>query len=148
MSGEDDYEERLKRFQERYPFENSLVFLISAKFNEIYNHVYSGSGFQGYGNKEIKFNVTKAQDGSNSISMSEEGMLFLGALSRAITENILSFLGSDMYEQDVREKAEEAAKQYVKQVNPFLLQNPKRCPKCGLDNDYNAKYCKECATKL
>ena len=82
MSNEDNYVERLKRFKEKYSFEYGLVSLISTKFYEIYNHVYSGSNLQGYGNKEIKFNVTKAQDGSNTISMTEEGMLFLGSIIR------------------------------------------------------------------
>jgi hypothetical protein len=45
-------------------------------------------------------------------------------------------------------KAREAAKEYVKQVNPNLLQNFRKCPSCGLDNDYKNKFCYECGAKL
>jgi predicted Zn-ribbon and HTH transcriptional regulator len=70
--------------------------------------------------------------------MSEEGVLFLGAVAEVLTKNILSFLGSEAYEERIKTHAQEAANQYVKRVDPFLIQNPKRCSKCKFENDYNA----------
>lgn len=60
MSMEDNYNERLARFEEKYHMENDLVNRIPMTFNQIYKNVYSNSTFQGFGNKEVKFNVTKA----------------------------------------------------------------------------------------
>jgi len=65
-----------------------------------------------------------------------------------IVETICTFLGSTDYEQRIGNKAREAVKEYVNRVNPYLLQNYKRCSKCGLDNEYKNKYCYECGTKL
>jgi hypothetical protein len=60
-------------FREKYPVEHELVWMIATKFN-----------------------VTKASDGSSTISMTDEGAFFLAAVAGAITKNILSFLGSDL----------------------------------------------------
>ena len=83
MSTEDNYNERLARFIEKYPMENNLVNMIAMTFNQIYKNVYSNSTFQGFGNREVKFNVTRASDGSNTINMTEEGLFFLASRSRS-----------------------------------------------------------------
>jgi hypothetical protein len=140
----DIYSEKIRRFIEKYPLENYLAFKIVNEFNDIYNNMNPNSDSGGF-NKEVKFNVVKTMNGSNTISMTEEGLFFLGAMAGAITKNILVFLGSPSYEQRLNQQAKEAAKEYVTQVNPFLIQSPKRCSKCNLDNDYNANFCKQCA---
>jgi hypothetical protein len=92
MSMEDNYNERLARFEEKYPMENDLVNRIPMTFN--HKNVYSNSTFQGFGNKEVKFNVTKASDGSNTISMTEEGLFFLAAVAGVISRSIYTLLVS------------------------------------------------------
>jgi len=140
MSMEDNYNERLARFEEKYPMENNLVNRIAMTFNQIYKNVYSNSTFQGFGNRKVKFNVTKASDGSNTISMTEEGLFFLAAVAGVISRSIYTLLGSGEYEERLNQKAKEAAKEYVTTINPFLIQSPKRCSRCNLDNDYNANF--------
>jgi hypothetical protein len=46
MSMEDNYNERLARFEEKYPMENNLVNRIAMTFNQIYKNVYSNSTFK------------------------------------------------------------------------------------------------------
>ena len=99
MSMEDNYNERLARFEEKYPMENDLVNRSPMTFNQIYKNVYSNSTFQGFGNKEVKFNVTKASDGSNTISMTEEGLFFLAAVAGVISRSIYTLLVSGEYEE-------------------------------------------------
>jgi|SRR5215469_4817190 len=123
----DDYQERLKRFTEKYPFEYILVWKVAEKFNEIYDYTNSISNFKGYGKREVRFNVEQEQNGSLKFTMSEEGMFFVGALSMTIVETICTSLGSTDYEQRIGNKAREAVKEYVNRVNPYLLQNYKRC---------------------
>jgi hypothetical protein len=110
MSMEDNYNERLARFEEKYPMKNNLVNRIAMTFNQIYKNVYSNSTFQGFGNREVKFNVTKASDGSNTISMTEEGLFFLAAVAGVISRSIYTLLGSGEYEERLNQKAKEAAK--------------------------------------
>jgi hypothetical protein len=93
MSMEDNYNERLARFEEKYPMENDLVNRIPMTFNQIYKNVYSNSTFQ------VKFNVTKASDGSNTISMTEEGLFFLAAVAGVISRSIYTLLVSGEYEE-------------------------------------------------
>jgi hypothetical protein len=143
----ENYQERLRRFIEKYPFEYVLVWKVAEKFNEIYDYTYSISNFKGYGKREVRFNVEN-QSGSHKFKMNEEGMFFVGALSVTIVQTICNFLGSTDYEQRIGNKAREAVKEYVNRVNPYLLQNYKRCPKCDLDNEYKNKHCYECGTKL
>ncbi len=81
MSMEDNYNERLARFEEKYPMENDLVNRIPMTFNQIYKNVYSNSTFQGFGNKEVKFNVTKASDGSNKYD--RRRFILFGSRSRS-----------------------------------------------------------------
>ena len=144
----DDQQERLGRFLDKYPLSYALVWQVGEKFNEIYDHAYSISNFKGYGNRQVTFNVEHKQDGSHKFTMSEEGMYFVGALSTVIMENIAKFLGSADYEKRIAGKAREAAKEYVNRINPYLLQNYKRCPKCNLDNENKNKFCTECGEKL
>jgi NADH pyrophosphatase NudC (nudix superfamily) len=144
---EDDGRRRMTRFFHKYPLEYMFVFQIVSKFNEIYDHMYSGSQFNSIRDREIKMTVVRRPD-NNTISMNEEAVVFVGALSGVITERILSFLGSKQYQDDIMQKAREAAKEYVKQVNPNLLQNYRKCLSCRLDNDYKNKFCGECGTKL
>jgi hypothetical protein len=146
VSIEDNYGEKIKYFVEKYPLEQGVVWMTAMKFNEIYNDVSSSPGFQGSRNAEVKFNVTKASGRSKKIRMTDEGVFLLGALGGAITKNILSHLGSEYFEVRVKQIAEEAAKQYVKQE--FLIENPKKCTKCNMDNDYKNKFCTDCGEKL
>jgi len=91
----DDYQERLKRFTEKYPFEYILVWKVAEKFNEIYDYTNSISNFKGYGKREVRFNVEQEQNGSLKFTMSEEGMFFVGALSMTI-ENLQSIFISSL----------------------------------------------------
>jgi hypothetical protein len=145
MSSDENWREVSKRRWEKSPLESMFALRIAIKFRDMYKEIFPRRGE--YFFKEIKFFVGKqADDTDYTFGMDEEGRLLLGAIASTVAENIYSILAE--YHKGVEDKARESARQYVKEVNPYLYQNIKRCSNCNFENSFSQKFCGQCGNKL
>lgn len=99
--------------------------------------------------RQIAFSIVRNPgEQEPRITLNEEATLFLSAIVGTAVESFGRLLFSDDVVNMHQKKAVEAAKQYIEQITTIGQQSFKRCTKCKLDNDGNAKFCKNCANKL
>ena len=147
MSSSGDEPEMMRWFRQNYPVESSLANKIARDTNPIFARITSNlaEGQQ----LPIYLAVQKTHNGFQLI-VNDIGVVFLGSFAKSIVDSILENLPESRgLNEAIEKKAKEVTKQYMTHIIPSItLQNFRKCPSCGLDNDYNAKYCKECGTKL
>jgi hypothetical protein len=136
-------EDWMSRFKQNYPLEYSMGFETMARFDDMAQAIYSGThGLQ----EKIEMTVTEdPQTQKIHLTMNGmDGLILLGALSRVITQNILSVMDSPETLED---------KLILKAKRRFLDQSEKKmqntiCHKCGHNNKYFDNYCTKCGSKL
>jgi hypothetical protein len=145
----DSDKDSIKWFSEKYPLENYLSDEIGRQVNEIFKHIHPK-------NKQyqipLDMYVMKNEEGIISLAARDVSKIFYGSLARTIIDIITKNLESNMSQklnQMIDEKAKDAVKGYMNRATPMIiLQDFKRCPFCGLDNDYSHKHCTECGGNL
>jgi hypothetical protein len=127
-----------------------MVQEIGKRFMKIKRDVSTNLTLQEGESRVITFTVSKLKGRNEAcLTLNEDGILLLAA----ITDTVVNYIGRRMFSEPYRKFLEQtsidAAKRYIEQINPKIQeQSFKRCKKCHLDNDGNAKYCKMCGNKL
>lgn len=139
-----------ERLGKQYPLDYAMVQEIAKRFMRIRRDVSTSLALQEGERRDIIFRVSKlAGKQEADLTINEDGVLLLAAITDTIVNYIGKLLFSESFTKILEQKSTEAAKRYVEQVIPTIQeQSFKRCKKCNLDNDGNAKFCKNCANKL
>ena len=139
-----DKEDWMNRFKQNYPLEYSMGFETMARFDDMAQSIYSGTNTS---SRKIELSVMEnTQTKKLQLTMNGmDGLILFGALSRVITQNILSLMESpETLENQLTLKAkrrllDQSAKEKAKNT---------MCDRCGHNNKYYDNYCTKCGNKL
>lgn len=101
----------------------------------------------------IRMGLMDRPEGGLTLAINELAVVYVGALASAILESLTAelegLLSSGIGSEVIKEKVQQALRSEGASSSPHQYTTAiKKCPKCQAENDTEAKFCDQCATKL
>jgi hypothetical protein len=136
-------------FQQNYPREYDLQEEVTRRAEDIFRQIPLQ---RTPGNPvPIRIELVDRPEGGLTLAMNELGIVYLGALSRAILESLTSqlegLLSSGIGDSIIRERIREVLRS-ESGSSPHVSTSGRRCQNCQADNDLEARFCDQCGRQL